>query len=472
MPLVALAATTAVASGEMQGLSQAVDGIQKQFHISNATVSILPFAFAVVGVFGAPPFGMLADRVRRTRLITIAMVGWTLCMGLNGLAPTFVLLFAFRMGLGIVEANGPAALSLMSDYYPVQERAKRFGLYSSGALVGAMIGFVGGGLAVTWGGWRWAFLMWVPLGLVALALVSRLPEPERGAQDVDYHAALTEGLADEIAEELAAAEQAAEAAAHGAVGDGPRAAELVAKSGRLPPPKRVGTLDYANCSYRDVGREMLRIPSLWFGILAITISSMLLNGLAFWGVPYFKRVHHLNAAAAGGVTALFALGSAFGILGGGFISDRYLKRGVVNARVWVMALSSIMATFILVPAFASTNLAITGPLLLLGGFLLTLPVAPADAMVADVIVAPLRGRAYSIRAVVRALSGLGPVIIGFLSSALIHSGYSSADGLRWAIVALTPIYAVGGVLMLLCTRTYPYDVSFALAESERARGPA
>jgi hypothetical protein len=40
-------------------------------------------------------------------------------------------------------------------------------------------------------------------------------------------------------------------------------------------------------------------------------------------------------------------------------------------------------------------------------------------------------------------------------------------GLRLALVALTPIYAIGGVLMLLALRTYPRDLAFVLAESRR-----
>jgi hypothetical protein len=112
------------------------------------------------------------------------------------------------------------------------------------------------------------------------------------------------------------------------------------------------------------------------------------------------------------------------------------------------------------PTFASTDLALTAPLLFLGGALLTLPVAPAEALVSDVVVAELRGRASAVRSIVRALSAAGAPLIGLLSRAI---------GLRAALVAFSPIYAVGGLIMLAAVRHYPHDIAFVVAESRRRR---
>ena len=435
-PLVALAITVALESGERQSLSQAVDGIQDEFGVSDTAIGILPAAMTLIGVVGAFPMGILADRARRTWLLGGAMAIWAVCMGLNAMAGTYLLLFLCRMGVGAVEANSPAAVSLISDYYPVRDRARRMGLYQSGALVGALVGLLGGGIAVSAGGWRWAFAMWVPLGVVGALYVARQPEPTRGDQDADFHHDLQPVSGTDVAD-LATISQIV-----------------------LPEPTRTCDLDYRTASARDVGRELLRIPSMWFGVLSLTISQLLLNGLQFWGVEYFKRTHDLGAAAAGGVTALLGLGSVFGILGGGFLSDRLLGRGMLNARVYVVAWGSIAASAVLAPAFASTSLLLTAPLLFVGGALLTLPVAPAEALVSDVVVAELRGRAATVRSVVRALSALGPVLIGVLADAIT---------LRWAVVVFTPLYAVGGLVMFAAARHYPVDVAFVVAESHRLR---
>src|SRR5215469_13621754 len=119
VPVAALAATVALDSGERQSLSQALDGLQHQFHISDLVAGSLPFAMALVAIGGAIPIGILADRAKRTRLLSFAMLIWTACMALNGMATSFVMLFVFRMGIGAVEANSPASVSLVADYYPV-----------------------------------------------------------------------------------------------------------------------------------------------------------------------------------------------------------------------------------------------------------------------------------------------------------------------------------------------------------------
>jgi predicted MFS family arabinose efflux permease len=287
------------------------------------------------------------------------------------------------------------------------------------------------------GGWRWAFLLWVPVGLAVAAFVLRQPEPARGDQDADF--------SDDLA------------------GD-----ELAAMARLLPPPPRApGDLD----GLRSVLRELLRIRSMWFGVLALTTSALLLNALQFWAVPYFRRVHDLAPAAAGAVTGLLGLGAMVGVLGGGVLADRLLRRGVLCARIHVVAFGSIAASAVLVPAFASTNLFVTAPLLLVGGALLTLPVAPAEAWVSDVVVAQLRGRAATVRSLVRTVANVGPVLAGGLSTALIGTGMDRADALRWALVGLTPLYALGGLLALLALKSYPGDLAVVLAASRRRDDP-
>jgi MFS family permease len=271
--------------------------------------------------------------------------------------------------------------------------------------------------------------MWVPAGLLVCWFMLRAPEPPRGHQDAQFLESVDEA-----------------------------GAGVSAMATQLGAPNRVGTLDYEKASLRQVAREFLHIRTMWLGILSLTVSGLLLNGLSFWAVPYFRRVHHMGPAQAGLVTSVLGVSAIVGILGGGFLADRLMRRGVICARVYVVAFASIAASALLAPAFASTDLPVTVPLFALGGVAVTLPVAPAEAMLTDVVVARLRGRAASVRSAVRSLSTGGPVVIGFVSTLI---------GLRLALVALTPIYAIGGVLVLLALRTYPRDLAFVLAECRR-----
>lgn len=430
-PLVTLAAVSCLEAGERQSLAQAVDGIQGQFHVSDFGMGFLATAMAVIGVFGAFPFGHFADRLRRTWMLASAMGIWTFCMFLNVLAPTYALLFASRMGVGVVEANGPATQSLISDYYPVHERAKKMGLAASGALIGSIVGLSLGGVLVDAFSWRAAFWMWIPFGVIVIWMLLRAPEPRRGDQELDLDSGFVVGDSGELE----------------------AIASLV-----LPEPTRIGSLDYANCTWRDALKEVMRIRSMWFAVLAITISQGLLAGLGFWAVEYFKRQFDMSASAAGALAGVFLLTAALGIVGGGILADRLMRRGQVNARIYVVSFASLAATAFLLPAFISTNLTLTTPLFLLAGLFITLPIAPADAILQDVVVAPLRGRASAMRSAVRALGSLAPVTIGALADVF---------DLRVAFIILTPLYAIGGIVMLAAAKTYPADLAYVAAESRR-----
>src|SRR3954471_17811979 len=187
MPVFALAATVMLETGERGSLSQAAEGIQAHFHVSDFWIGALPTSLTLIGVLGSIPFGHLADRMRRTFLLAGAMAVWTLIIGLSALAPTFIFLITIRLGVGIVEANGPASISLLSDYYPVHDRAKKIGLYNAGGLVGGALGLGLAGVFVDSWGWRAAFWMWIPFGIATVLLLLRTPEPERGDQDADFH---------------------------------------------------------------------------------------------------------------------------------------------------------------------------------------------------------------------------------------------------------------------------------------------
>ena len=135
------------------------------------------------------------------------------------------------------------------------------------------------------------------------------------------------------------------------------------------------------------------------------------------------------------------------------------------------SLGAIAATLTLAPAFASTNLLVTGPLLFVGGILLTVPVAPGEALCTDVVLPHLRGRGAMVRQVVRTASFTGPYLIGLISDQIAPN---TALGLRWAIVATCPLYALGGLVMLFAARHYPRDIATVIAYSRRAgqRAPA
>lgn len=436
-PVVALATTVMLEQGERLSLAQAFDGIRDDFGVSDTALGALAAAMVLVGVLGGIPIGALADRWRRVSLLVIAMGVWTACMGLSAVAPAFAFLFVVRLGVGIVEANGPAAVSLLADYYPVAKRARMMGRYQLGSAVGGLIGVGLAGVLVDTFGWRAAFWLWVPLGVVVVFVLLRLPEPERGSQDRAFHVEETERIE-----------------ADGVPGLLPDLA--------LPPVRRQSDLDYSNASWAEVIRELMQIRSMWFGLLALTISSFLLGALGVWGIDFFKQQFDLTATRAGLFVPFIGGGAALGLVGGGELADRLLRRGVTNARVYVSSASSVLASVLLLPAFLTNSLGLSVVLLFIGSTCLTIPVAPSEALVTDVVPSELRGRAAAIRSVVRALSALAPLIVGALSD---------ATDLPTALAIITPLYAIGGLVMLMAARTYPADLAFVAAASRRTMAP-
>ncbi|HET6811665.1 MAG TPA: MFS transporter [Acidimicrobiales bacterium] len=466
-PLLALAATSTLGAGENTSVSQAVNGIQRTFHVSNSTVGLLPVAVSVVAVAGAPPFGLLADRRRRTVVLAGAMLAWTLFEGLNGLAWSFGALLAFRLGVGFAEASGSAAISLVGDYWPVDQRAMRMGWYSAGGIVGALIGFVGGGVAVSVGGWRWAFWFWVPLGVAIAGYLLAQPEPARGHQDADLEADRVAAATLGANAPVAAAEAVLAAEGTPADGETGTVRPTFTLASQLPPPRRVGTLNYRTDGVKEVMRELFRIPSMWWALVSLTVAQCLTAALGFWAVPFFERVDHLRPVAAGAFAGIILPASIAGVLGGGVIADRLFRRGVLNARVYVVVAASLISAASLPLGFATHNLIVSGVFLAIGGCAVTLPIAPSEALFNDVVVADLRGRAASVRSMVRAASSAGSLIVGIMADHLGGSSAGHAAGLQHALVIFAPACGLAGITFIFAKRSYAHDVAFVCAETAR-----
>jgi MFS family permease len=150
------------------------------------------------------PFGRMADRMSRTKLIAAGLATWSLFSGLTGLADGFWAIFLCRVMVGVGEATlGPAAMSLISDWFEPRRRATVQSLFTMGIPLGAAAAFFLGGWIGAEYGWRVAFyaLGFPGLGLAALMLL--VPEPVRGATEgkasgAASHPAAPESLGQEL----------------------------------------------------------------------------------------------------------------------------------------------------------------------------------------------------------------------------------------------------------------------------------
>lgn len=126
------------------------------------------------------PFGRLSDRVSRTRLIAAGLATWSLASAGTGLVHGFAALLLCRILVGVGEATlGPAAYSLIADWFPKERRATASALFAAGIPVGAGVALIGGGQLGQALGWRATFPLLSLPGLLLAVLVLLLPEPPR-----------------------------------------------------------------------------------------------------------------------------------------------------------------------------------------------------------------------------------------------------------------------------------------------------
>src|SRR5580692_12481371 len=133
-----LIATAVLSYTDRQVLSLLVDPVRHDLGISDTQISLLlGTAFAVIYGIAGIPFGMLADRTSRRNLIFFAVVVWSIGTVACGYSQSFGQLFAARIVVGLGESVlSPAAISLISDYFPPSRRGMAVGCFLSGIAIG------------------------------------------------------------------------------------------------------------------------------------------------------------------------------------------------------------------------------------------------------------------------------------------------------------------------------------------------
>ncbi|CAN5165610.1 MDR family MFS transporter [soil metagenome] len=176
----------------MRTIADDLDGLSLQAWVTTA--------YLITSTIATPIYGKLSDIFGRRPLFIIAIVIFLVGSVAAGFADSMYQLAIFRalQGLG---AGGLMALPLaiMGDILAPRERAKYQGYFLAVFGISSVIGPLIGGLLsgppeilfVT--GWRWVFLINLPIGLIALAIVLRflhIPHTRRAVR-IDWWGAAT-----------------------------------------------------------------------------------------------------------------------------------------------------------------------------------------------------------------------------------------------------------------------------------------
>ncbi|MDP9822935.1 EmrB/QacA subfamily drug resistance transporter [Nocardioides massiliensis] len=138
-------------------------------------ISGYALAFGLTLVIG----GRLGDAWGRRRMMLIGLTGFVLASAAAGLAPTIGTLIAARLVQGFAAGLlTPQNSGLIQTLFRGAERGTAFGIFGLTVSISSAIGPVLGGLIIALGGsadgWRWIFLVNVPIGLVLLVAIARM----------------------------------------------------------------------------------------------------------------------------------------------------------------------------------------------------------------------------------------------------------------------------------------------------------
>jgi len=204
-----LIATAVLSYTDRQVLSLLVDPIRGDMGISDTQISLLlGTAFAVIYGIAGIPLGFLADRISRRNLIFAGVSVWSLGTIACGFSHNFGEIFASRIVVGLGEAAlSPAAISLISDYFPPSRRGTAVGFFLSGIAMGSGVAIlIGGGvlhaielgaLAATplagYAPWRMVLLVIGGPGLLWAMAILLIREPVRHTAEGEPAAGVADG---------------------------------------------------------------------------------------------------------------------------------------------------------------------------------------------------------------------------------------------------------------------------------------
>ena len=158
-------------------------------------------AYLITSTIATPIYGKLGDIFGRRKLFITAISIFIFGSVISGLANTMYELAAYRAIQGI-GAGGlfALALTILADIVPPRDRARYQGMFLAvfgtssvlGPLIGGLLAGVDSFLGIT--GWRWIFLMNLPIGAIALLLVLsflHVPHIESKSKRIDWWGVLT-----------------------------------------------------------------------------------------------------------------------------------------------------------------------------------------------------------------------------------------------------------------------------------------
>lgn len=388
-----------------------IDPVKTEFGATDAEMGLLiGGAFALVYSILGLPMGYLADRINRKWLIVAGVLLWGGMTVLSAYAASFAMLLILRVGLAVGEATlSPAALSKISDMFPIERRARPLGIYLAAGTFGITASYIFGAAVIQFA----SFLGHSTLPIVGGMAPWRLVLLAAGAPTVAL------GL-------------------------------VLAMTTREPPRSGLTAAPDWKAVLTRFGRDWPLYGGLYFGTGVAGVVSF---GMAAWYPSHLIRAFDLNQSATGYLFGFVAMaGALLGSLSAPVFAERWTRTRfdalvITQLLFLVVGVTGVIAAGLAPTLVGSLSSVFFGMLGFSG-----LGVLPP---VATQLVAPSRMRASFVAVYYLCLGliglTLGPVVLPLVAGMLPETEH----GLGQAMAVVAAVFgATGGVLILSSRAAY------------------
>jgi MFS family permease len=151
--------------------------LMSYFGMSKAVAGALNSLTLIAAAIGGLMFGVIADRIGRTRALMTSILVYSLASGASGFSNTILVLAIFRFILGLgMGGEWTTGAALVAETWPAEHRGKALGLVQSSWAVGEILAVGVTALILPRFGWRAVFFAGVLPGLVVYWILRRVPE--------------------------------------------------------------------------------------------------------------------------------------------------------------------------------------------------------------------------------------------------------------------------------------------------------
>jgi MFS family permease len=411
---------------DRQILSLLIEPIRQDLQISDTQVSLLAgLAFTIFYTLMGVPIARLADQKNRRTIIAVGIASWSLMTAVCGLARNFWQMFLARVGVGVGEATlSPAAMSMISDYFPVSKLARAISIYSMGVYFGAGLALIIGGvvvkLVIEAGNvvlpligevypWQMTFFFVGLLGIPVFLLILTIREP------------LRRGIA------------------------------------------RQGSMEAKNASSIPALKAFLRKngKTVAYHFAAFSCIGIGIAGFLVWTPTLFIRTYGWDAPTIGLIYGfILFFGGTSGVYAGGFLADWLQKRGRKDAilRAAFYSAIAVIPFAVLTPLMPDPWLAVAG--LACTSFLLAVPQGLPAAALQVITPNPLRAQMTALYFLVGNLiaNGLGPTLYALVTDFV----FADPAMLRYSMTIVSAlVLPLGALFSYLALKPYRKSVDAA-----------